>query len=642
VSIWRGRAARWAICLVLCLVTGAYLLPFVDRGWIAHDDGMLGQAAERVMAGELPHRDFDDPYTGGLTYLHALGLKILGVRLVSLRWLLFAATLAWVPVVYFLATRFVSPLSAALVTAVAVTWSLPNYFASMPSYYNLFLATFGTAALFRHIERGGRRWLVLAGACGGLSFLVKSVGIFFVVAAGLFLLFRAQAQSHRDAGADVQPSTGFLLLEAAGCLGLVIALVSLLDERRTVMDVLHFVVPLAAMMTVLLWCEWRGGRGSLQSRIRRAWALVWPFAAGAIAPVAIFLMPFIATGSLDAFSDGVFLALERRFGQAERGLPQIQDMAWALPYGAVLVAIALGPLGGAERANRYRRRAKGVAGISRAALLAGRHAPWSVIAAVTAALGLLAGLATVDQPSSYLALWNSVRFLPLFVMLAGCVLLLCRPLALSSQRREEAFLLLVVLAAVDMVQFPFSAPIYFCYTTPMLALAVVPVASLGARPLHLTMLLGYLAFAVMSLNVGYAWNIGVIHQSAYTVTDATPLTRSRLHIPPDDAFEYLGVVSAIRSRVRAGEYMYATPDCPEVYFLSGTRNPSGDLYEFLRGPRRPVTDTLELIEHHHVNLIVINRAPHFSGPIDPALQTALESRFPHSLVVGRFVVRWRV
>ena len=52
-------------------------------------------------------------------------------------------------------------------------------------------------------------------------------------------------------------------------------------------------------------------------------------------------------------------------------------------------------------------------------------------------------------------------FLPLFVMLAGCVLLLARPLAVSSPKREQAFLLLLVLAAIGMLQFPFSAPIYF-------------------------------------------------------------------------------------------------------------------------------------------------------------------------------------
>jgi hypothetical protein len=87
--------------------------------------------------------------------------------------------------------------------------------------------------------------------------------------------------------------------------------------------------------------------------------------------------------------------------------------------------------------------------------------------------------------------------------------------------------------------------------------------------------------------------------------------------------------------------VYATPDCPEVYFLLGVRNPTRDLYEFLQSPRLGVEDTLALIEHRKINLVVINREPFFSGPIDVALEAALESRFPQSEVVGRFVVRWR-
>ena len=109
-------------------------------------------------------------------------------------------------------------------------------------------------------------------------------------------------------------------------------------------------------------------------------------------------------------------------------------------------------------------------------------------------------------------------------MLAGCVLLVCRPLALSSPRREQAFLLLVVMAAIGLVQFPFSAPIYFCYTAPIAGSCCDTRGQPGsASALHLTMLLGAPpAFAVMSLNVGYAWNIGVVHQSGYAVTDARP------------------------------------------------------------------------------------------------------------------------
>ena len=121
-------------------------------------------------------------------------------------------------------------------------------------------------------------------------------------------------------------------------------------------------------------------------------------------PWRFFSCRILITGSVGAFSDGVFLALERRFGQAERPLPPIEDMAWALPYGVVLLAVALG-----RRILAF-------------------------VTASLAALGLVAALATIDRQPSYLALWNSARFLPIFTILAGCVLLLRRPRrALANQ-----------------------------------------------------------------------------------------------------------------------------------------------------------------------------------------------------------------
>jgi len=55
----------------------------VNRGWVPHDEGLLGQSAERLLAGQLPHRDFDEVYTGGLSYLHALAFEVGGVRLIA-------------------------------------------------------------------------------------------------------------------------------------------------------------------------------------------------------------------------------------------------------------------------------------------------------------------------------------------------------------------------------------------------------------------------------------------------------------------------------------------------------------------------------------------------------------------------------
>jgi len=43
----------------------AYLAGSLHDGWVPHDTGQLGQTAERVLDGEMQHRDFDEPYTVG-------------------------------------------------------------------------------------------------------------------------------------------------------------------------------------------------------------------------------------------------------------------------------------------------------------------------------------------------------------------------------------------------------------------------------------------------------------------------------------------------------------------------------------------------------------------------------------------------
>ncbi len=90
------------------------------------------------MNGELPHRDFDETYTGGLTFANALSFRVFGVNLASLRFVLFAFFVAWIPAVYYVASRFASAYVSAGVTLLAVAWSIPNYFAAVPSWYCLF------------------------------------------------------------------------------------------------------------------------------------------------------------------------------------------------------------------------------------------------------------------------------------------------------------------------------------------------------------------------------------------------------------------------------------------------------------------------------------------------------------------------
>src|SRR4030095_13666205 len=85
-----------------------YLAWFVPRGWVPFDEGMLGQTAEWVLKGALPHVDYQEPYTGGLSWLYAALFRIVGVDLVNVRWLLYAAASLALALTYAVVRRFLA------------------------------------------------------------------------------------------------------------------------------------------------------------------------------------------------------------------------------------------------------------------------------------------------------------------------------------------------------------------------------------------------------------------------------------------------------------------------------------------------------------------------------------------------------
>jgi hypothetical protein len=176
------------------LLSALYMATELKRGWVPHDEGTFAQSAERVLFGELPHRDFHEA-TGGETYLNAAAFRLLGTNLASLRYVLYLFFLGWVAASYYVASRFVSAPIASAITLLAVAWGPPNYAAAMPSWYNLFFATFGLAALFHYIWTERLQWLFLAGLCAGISFLFKVTGLYFVAGVLFFLVLREQLAS---------------------------------------------------------------------------------------------------------------------------------------------------------------------------------------------------------------------------------------------------------------------------------------------------------------------------------------------------------------------------------------------------------------------------------------------------------------
>ena len=117
--------------------------------------------------------------------------------------------------------------------------------------------------------------------------------------------------------------------------------------------------------------------------------------------------------------------------------------------------------------------------------------PWSRLSrrrlAVNIALlagGLLA-VFVVSGTSSWLygRTWLSVRSLGPLAVLAGAFLL-ARADASRPQYgvlRQRQALVLWMLALLSLLQFPFAAPIYYCYVAPIVVLAIAAI-----RPIHPT------------------------------------------------------------------------------------------------------------------------------------------------------------
>jgi len=613
----------WLWFLVAWVIAAGYVGSRIDRGWIPLDEGVLGHSAERVLAGELPHRDFDDVYTGGLSRVDAMVFRSTSVRLVNLRWALFAVFLLWVPAVFYIATRFATPAVGAITTLLCVVWSVPSYPAAMPSWYNLFFATFGTAALMRYTETARKRWIVLAGMLGGLSVLVKIVGVYFVAGAFLFLAWDEFRHASERAPTSVdRPDRAYIGLLTAGLLVFVVALVGLVRNLPSHARFLHFVMPPTLLAAFLLTAVWRRPT-SVRSTVRfRALAsLIGPLLLGATLPIIVFLVPYWTSHALGDLVRGVFVAPARRVEFA-REPPIPLRTVWA----AALWLLVLFP-----------RRP-----------MADRRGPVARVAAV--ALAIAAGLlviATVHGGQAYADAWLAIRYLAPCTVVAGWLLLaqLGSGGTHTALQRERIWLLLCMTAMCSLIQVPYAGSYYILYFAPIaiLTLLAIVVSRPGGVSTRPAIAAGFfLAFGIACVNPGHISVVGAYAPRSTWPTVPLALPRTGLRSSPAASDQYARVVELLRAHSQPGGFTYAAPDCPELYFLSQLQNPMRTLFDFFDDPAAHDSIVLRAIDSHHVTAVALNTTPLFSHPIDTTLAAELRSRFPDSTTVDNFVVRWRV
>lgn len=613
----RDVQAHLVVCAVVVAITAAILMPLMTRGWIPHDEGTLAQSAHRVLMGELPHRDFDDLYTGGLALIHAGAFRLLGERLASLRVVLFFFILVSIPAFYYIASRFASAVPAGIAIIAIVGWSFTNYAASMPSWFNLLFAAVGCAALMRWRETGRSRWLFLGGACGGLSIAVKIVGLYFVAAALLFLAFHATSSSDET---TKTPAVGDRLPRLILVVGLVLASAlpfALMRAAATPSQLINLAVPATLTGLFVSACVMRAGDlRRIAQMLKNAAVLL----AGVAAPLVLFVIPYVKTGSLGSLYEGVFVLPQKRltWGASGSGGPP----NWGVFLPLLWLTLMLLPRCADDRLSKF----------------------------AIGAWGMLCGAIVLAAANSLLAnklVWLSVAMAALPIVTVGIGLIGRAQWSktrnqTTSLKHEHLFLLLATTAWCGLVQFPFTAPIYFCFIAPFLILSAFAIGSTFA-PRSLRMGMTILAtYSVLGLLLRNNFFSATSLERVVMRGDKTAfldMPRGGLTVQQEDRALYSAVADTISAHTHSN-FIYVTPDAPEVYFLAGKENPTRTLFDYFDDPVGRDERILHALSAHDVHLVVMNSEAGFSGPVPTALRDSLVARFPVGVRIGQFVIRW--
>jgi len=596
-------ALQCAILAAVMVIGGVYVGLHLRSGWVPADDGILAQSALRVMQGQLPQRDFAEIYTGGLSFIHAAAFRLFGVSLLSLRICTFLFFLAWLPAVYSIALRFVSPWAAGGLTLLATVWGYANYTAAMPSWYNLFFATFGAAALMRYLRIRASYWLFLAGVCGGISILIKVIGLYYIAGVLLFLVFLEQDDNVEATGRGSRWAyRSFCIGGLSLFLGV---LVYVLRSRLGGPEILHFVVPAAAVVGLIVLGE-RPGMATGGQRFKTLLSRIAVFGAGILAPIGIFLLPYLRSGSMIQFLSGVTSsAMARAGGLGVMSPPPIYQIAFVAP----LVAL----IAGAMYLKPFQEKTVGIA---------------------VGLLALVVAFRAAHTPWLFSAVWQSVASLTPMVTLAGVLVIFStRGTEQHRLKRQSAFLMVALAATCSLVQFPFAAPIYMCYTLPLTVLALAGIVSLGRREQGtyvLASLVGlYLVFGAVSVVPLH------IVELTHEVGEMQKLTLPRGGIEIEGAPYFEQLAGFLQMHATNG-LMYAGNDCPELYFLSGLKNVTRD-----DGGASP-EEVLDALRKYDVKVVVINEAPFFPlAKMSPKVRAEVERKFPESVQAGIFHVYWK-
>ena len=168
-----------------------YLLPFLRFSVMDLDEGIILQAAERILHGQVPYRDFFMFYTPGSAYLVATLFKAFGDSFLVARTSIAIAGAICTAITYVLARRVCSRNIALLAAALAMLNSFAYRFLVLHNWYATLFASLTIYAALRLWESQKSGWAFASGSLAAITTLIeqsKGAGLCLGLVAGYLIL----------------------------------------------------------------------------------------------------------------------------------------------------------------------------------------------------------------------------------------------------------------------------------------------------------------------------------------------------------------------------------------------------------------------------------------------------------------------
>ena len=191
----------------------------------------------------------------------------------------------------------------------------------------------------------------------------------------------------------------------------------------------------------------------------------------------------------------------------------------------------------------------------------------------------------------------------------------CCPGTFTMPTSEDSVRDLRLLAWASLVQFPFSAPIYFCYVTPLAVVAGVATAAtaVGDRPSRASPRARRCCWRSrsLSMNRGYIYNLGVVHDPPALIRAPLDLERASLRVSSTTPSR-TGVWSSLSQARSATDGSSPARIARRCIFLTGRFSPSGTLFDFFSDRVIHGRRLNDMPGWPGASVVVLNHRPQFS------------------------------